>query len=121
MKITAVETFLMQVGARARNPNRPEHVEHGGSRNWLFLRILTDEGVYGVGECSGWPRVVERAVHDYTHLLVGENPRHIEKLWYKLFVSSMGHGMLGTVGAGALSGIEMALWDIKGKVLGQPV
>ena len=38
-----------------------------------------------------------------------------------MFVASMGHGVLGTVGGGALTGIEMALWDIKGKALGQPV
>ena len=63
MKITEIKTFLMQVGAR------PTAVDmgtsrggdgHGGSRNWLFVKVLTDEGVYGVGEGSGWPAVVER-------------------------------------------------------------
>ena len=83
--------------------------------------MLTDEGIYGVGECSGWPRVIETAVKDYANLLIGEDPADIDRLWAKLFIGSMGHGVLGTVGGGALTGIEMALWDIKGKALGQPV
>ena len=92
-----------------------------GSRNWLFLKIYTDAGITGVGECSGWPRVVERAVQDLTALLIGEDPGDIERLWQKLFSAMMGHGMTGVVGAGALSGIDMALWDIKGKALQTPV
>jgi galactonate dehydratase len=94
---------------------------HGGSRNWLFVKVMTDEGVYGVGEGSGWPAVVERAVQEYAKLLEGEDPTHIDRLWHRMFVGSMGHGQLGTVAGGALTAIEMALWDIKGKVLGQPV
>jgi galactonate dehydratase len=82
---------------------------------------MTDAGIHGVGECSGWPRVVETAVKDLAHVLVGEDPAHIDKLWNRMFLAAMGHGVLGTVGAGAMSGIEMALWDIKGKALGQPV
>ena len=124
MKITGIDTFLMQVGARPTSePGAKAAVysDFRGGRNWLFIRILTDEGVYGVGEGSGWPRVVETAVKDYANLLIGEDPRDVDRLWYKLFNGSMGHGQLGTVGGGALSAIEMALWDIKGKVLGQPV
>jgi galactonate dehydratase len=126
MKITAIETYLMQVGGpgEAKSKTSAGHYEggnFGGSRNWLFVRILTDEGIHGVGECSGWPRVIETAVKDLAPLLIGEDPAHIDRLWHKLLASMMGHGMLGTVGGGALTGIEMALWDIKGKALGQPV
>lgn len=126
MKITAIETYLMQVGARpaiagASRPSIAAEADFRGSRNWLFVKVFTDEGVYGVGECSGWPRVIETAVKDYASILVGEDPTHIDRLWQRMFVASMGHGVLGTVGGGALTGIEMALWDIKGKVLGQPV
>ena len=111
MKITEIKTYLMNAG-----------VTGGGwsKRNWLFVKIFTDEGIYGVGEASGWPRVVETAIHDLTPLLIGENPFAIEKLWQKLFIAMMGHGMTGIVGGGALTGIEMALWDIKGKALGVP-
>jgi galactonate dehydratase len=121
MKITAVETYLMQVGARPVSGTSRRADGHGGSRNWLFVKVLTDEGVYGVGEGSGWPKVVKAAVEDYAHVLIGEDPTHIDRLWQRMFTSSMGHGLVGTVGGGALTALEMALWDIKGKVLGQPV
>lgn len=121
MRITDIETWCVQVGARPGLDGAPAgEADFRGSRNWLFLKIHTDAGVYGVGECSGWPRVVERAVQDLKHVLIGEDPAHIDRLWHRMLVGFMGHGQLGTVGGGALSGIEMALWDIKGKVLGQP-
>jgi L-alanine-DL-glutamate epimerase-like enolase superfamily enzyme len=53
--------------------------------------------------------------------MIGEDPMHIERLWQKMFSAIMGHGMTGIVGSGAMTGIEMALWDIKGKALGVPV
>lgn len=126
MKITDIKTYLMQVGPRPALPGAlPAGVageaDFRGSRNWLFVKIETDEGITGIGECSGWPRVVQTAVLDYRTILVGEDPRDIDRLWHRMFVASMGHGMLGTVGGGALTGIEMALWDIKGKALGQPI
>ncbi len=129
MKITEVKTFLMHVGA----PSLKSWASDGsfgtqtysgnltGTRNWLFVKVYTDEGVVGIGECSGWPRVIETAVQDLKALLIGEDPQHIERLWQKMQIAIMGHGMTGTVGAGAMTGIDMALWDIKGKVLGVPV
>ncbi len=122
MKITAVNTYLMQPGAppdlmRAMGAD----ADFRGSRNWLFVEVETDAGVTGLGECSGWPRVVETAVKDLANLLIGQDPAHIDRLWGHLYRAMMGHGLTGTVGSGALSGIEMALWDIKGKVLGAPV
>lgn len=126
MKITEIKTYLMQVGARPAAPPEKgalagKEGDFAGSRNWLFVKVLTDEGVYGVGECSGWPKVIETAVKDLAHVLVGEDPANIDRLWHKMLNSLMGHGMTGTVGGGAMTGIEMALWDIKGKALGQPV
>ena len=129
MKITGVRTFLMQAGpTRSGKPSKtPAGGEAGrdqnpsGSRNWLFIKIETDAGIYGVGEGSGWPRVVERAIEDLTPLLIGEDPTHIERIQQKLIVAMMGHGLLGTVGGGALTAIDFALWDIKGKALGVPV
>ena len=119
MKITAVRTFLMQAAAPGA-AGGPANWQAAG-RNWLFVRIHTDAGVTGIGECSGWPRVIERAVQDLGHILVGEDPTHIERLWQAMMCAVMGHGMTGVVGAGAMAGIDMALWDIKGKVLGAPV
>ena len=129
MKITDVKTFLMHAGA----PNLKSWAADGsfgtqtysgnltGTRNWLFVKVYTDEGITGIGECSGWPRVIETAVQDLRALLVGEDPTHIERLWQKMMIAIMGHGMTGTVGGGAMTGIDMALWDIKGKALGVPV
>jgi galactonate dehydratase len=121
MKITKITTHLMQVGPRTA-PGLPAARESfRGSRNWLFVKVHTDEGLYGVGECSGWPRVIETAVCDLENILIGHDPGNIDLLWNRMHTAMMGHGMLGTVGGGAMTGIEMALWDLKGKALGQPV
>lgn len=114
MKITEIKTYLMDAS------NVPSS-EGWHGRNWLFVKVFTDEGIYGLGEASGWPRVVETAIKDLTPLLVGEDPFHIEKLWQKMLLAMMGHGMTGIVGSGAMTGIEMALWDLKGKALDTPV
>lgn len=122
MKVTAVNTYLMQAGARPDLTRAMgADADFRGSRNWLFVEIETDEGISGVGECSGWPRVVERAVQDLAHVLIGQDPGNIDRLWARMYRAMMGHGLTGTVGSGALSGIEMALWDIKGKALNAPV
>ncbi|WP_342358955.1 mandelate racemase/muconate lactonizing enzyme family protein [Terrarubrum flagellatum] len=129
MKIVDIKTFLMQAGA----PSLKSWASDGsfgvqqfsknltGSRNWLFVKVVTDEGIVGIGECSGWPRVIRSAVEDLRGLLIGEDPMHIERLWQKMQIATMGHGMTGVVGAGAMTGIDMALWDIKGKALNTPV
>ena len=111
MKIRDIQTFLMS----AAPPGQQSW------RHWLFVKVHTDEGLYGVGECWGWPRVVETAIQDLKPILIGEDPTHIERLWQKLFSSIMGHGMTGVVGSGAMTGIDMALWDLKGKELDTPV
>src|SRR5690242_2538893 len=79
MRITGIRTFLMQAQfppenayATADKAGPQGRVSsQSGSRNWLFLKIDTDAGITGIGECSGWPRVVERAVQDLSSLLVG--------------------------------------------------
>ncbi|MBB3136936.1 galactonate dehydratase [Rhizobium pisi] len=128
MKITGIRTFLMHAGqpdpskwASDERSGDGASRQLAGTRNWLFLKIDTDEGITGIGECSGWPRVIETAIHDLVPVLIGEDPAHIERLWQKMHIAMMGHGMLGTVGGGAMTGIDMALWDIKGKALGVPV
>ncbi len=123
MKITGIKTFLMQAGSPPNSKAWAANYDtiNSGWRNWLFVKVYTDEGITGVGECSGWPRVIETAVTDLASILVGEDPMHIEKLWQKMQVAIMGHGMTGVVGGGAMTGIDMALWDIKGKALNTPV
>lgn len=113
MKITDIKTFLVDA--------TPPGGWGGGGRNWLFVKVETDEGLYGIGEASGWPRVVETAVQDLATILIGEDSSRIERLWQKMLLAQMGHGMTGVVGAGAMTGIEIALWDLQGKRLGRPV
>ncbi len=123
MKITEIKTFLMQAGTPGAGAWSSDSgaKARAGSRNWLFVQVHTDAGIHGTGECSGWPRVVETAVNDLASLLIGEDPAHIERLWQRMMGAMNAHGMSGVVGAGAMSGLEMALWDIKGKALGTPV
>ncbi len=104
MKITDIRTFLMHAGApdpshRAsdRSPAGAETSPSGGTRNWLFLKVDTDEGVTGIGECSGWPRVIETAIHELKPILVGQDPTHVERIWQSMLTAMMG------VGAGAMS------------------
>ena len=113
MKITDIKTFLVDA--------TPPGGWGGGGRNWLFVKVETDEGLYGWGEASGWPRVIETAVEDLKSILIGLDPTRIELIWQKMLLGMMGHGMTGVVGAGAMTGIECALWDILGKKLGVPV
>lgn len=113
MKITDIKTYLVDA--------TPPGGWGGGGRNWLFVKVETDEGISGIGEASGWPRVIQTAITDLTPVLIGENPFQIERLWQKMLLAMMGHGLTGVVGAGAMTGIEVALWDIMGKALNMPV
>jgi galactonate dehydratase len=105
MKITAVET----------------HVCHARMRNWIFVKVRTDQdGLWGWGEATlEWcTRAVVGAVQDIAQLIVGEDPTRIEHLW-QMFRQHFWHG--GDVVRGtAISGIDLALWDILGKVHGVP-
>jgi len=89
---------------------------------WLFLRIETAAGVVGWGEpvLEGYAEAVESAVRVMMESLVGEDPALINRHWQRL---AKGHfyGGLGPVLMSALSGIDQALWDIRGKTLGVPV
>ena len=105
MKIAAIETFLV-------NP---------GNRNYIFVRVQTDEGLYGIGEAYsvGPDDAVVAVIKDFETWLVGRDPREIEFLWQLMYNASRFPG--GVITNAAISGIEHALWDIKGKALGVPV
>jgi len=106
MKITAIET----------------HVCNARMRNWIFVKVLTDQsGLWGWGEATlEWhTRAVTGAVEDLATLLVGEDPTRVEHLWQMMHRQHFWHAT-GVVRATALSGIDIALWDIVGKVHGVP-
>ena len=106
MKITRVET----------------HVCNARMRNWVFVKVVTDQdGLFGWGEATlEWhTRAVVGAVQDCAELLVGEDPTRIEHLWQMMYRQHFWHGH-GIVRATAIAGIDLALWDILGKVAGMP-
>lgn len=106
MKITAIETFVC----------------HARMRNWIFVKIVTDQpGLWGWGEATlEWhTRSVVGAIEDLSQLLIGEDPRRIEHLWQMMYRQHFWHGN-GIVRGTAISGIDIALWDIAGKIHGVP-
>ncbi|MCD1126716.1 galactonate dehydratase [Jinshanibacter sp. LJY008] len=88
---------------------------------WMFLKVETDEGVTGWGEpvIEGRARSVEAAVHELSEMIIGQDPARINDIWQTLYRGGFYRG--GPILMSAISGIDQALWDIKGKVLGVPV
>lgn len=97
------------------------HVMHAIRRNWVFVKILTDEGIYGWGEgtLERQENAVKESVFHLAHMVVDEDPTRIQYLWQKMYRHGFWRG--GVVIGSALSAIDQALWDITGKVYGQPV
>ncbi|MDP3795156.1 MAG: mandelate racemase/muconate lactonizing enzyme family protein [bacterium] len=93
-----------------------------GWRVWTFVKITTDEGLVGYSECTdsnGSPRAIAGVVKDLEGLLIGKDPRAVEKLYWELYSAT--RQSPGSVIQKAIAGIENALLDIKGKALGVPV
>jgi galactonate dehydratase len=91
-------------------------------RNWIFVKVVTDQpGLIGWGEATlEWhTHGVVGAIRDLSELLVGQDPRRIEYLWQMMYRQHFWHGN-GVVRSTAISGIDIALWDIAGKILGVP-
>jgi len=91
-------------------------------RNWVFVKVVTDQdGLFGWGEATlEWhTRAVVGAVEDLAELIVGQDPRRIEHLWQMMFRQHFWHGN-GVVRSTAISAIDIALWDIAGKIANMP-
>ena len=104
MKITAIKTFPLKV-----------------ARDIFLVKVETDEGIYGLGEggCSSRELAEAAAVDHFSQFLIGMDPMRIEHIWQKCYRSNYHEG--GRVLTGAISAIDIALWDIMGKKLGVPV
>jgi mannonate dehydratase len=105
MKITAVDVFLTCPG-----------------RNYVFVKVRTDvDGLYGVGEgtLNGSEPIVAEAIRHLSHLLIGRDPRRIEDTWLLLYRQGYWRG--GPIFMAAIAAIDLALWDIKGKLAQMPV
>jgi len=90
-------------------------------RQFVYVKIVTDEGISGVGEASlsGRSIAVVEALGHLKPLLVGQDATRIEHIWQDIFRGTFWRG--GPVLQSALAGIDIALWDIQGKALGVPV
>src|SRR5881275_892689 len=102
LKVTRLETFLVQP-------------------RWLFLKVHTDAGLVGLGEpiLEGRAQTCAAAVKEIEPYLIGKDPRQVVQHWQAIYRHAFYRG--GPILTSALSGIDQALWDIKGKALGVPV
>ncbi|HEX2517769.1 MAG TPA: mandelate racemase/muconate lactonizing enzyme family protein [Chloroflexota bacterium] len=89
---------------------------------WVMLRITAENGLSGIGQVSSGPNsaVVAAAASKLGPLLVGEDASRIDYLWHKLYAAFNSLGSLGFVSA-LISGVDIALWDLRGKALGLPI
>lgn len=102
VKITRLETFLVKP-------------------RWIFLKIHTDAGVIGLGEplLEGRALTIQTAIKEVEPYLIGKDPRQVVHHWQAIYRHAFYRG--GPILTSALSGIDQALWDIKGKLLGVPI
>lgn len=122
MKITKVEAIPLRI------PDL-DWTKADGIQDDVIVRIHTDAGIMGVGEADASPEVVAALVdappswmrsRGLAGMLLGEDPLHTERLWDKLYHGTLWMGR-GGVTIQAISAVDIALWDIKGKALGLPV
>jgi len=90
-------------------------------RSYFIVKVETDEGIYGLGEVGirWWGAAIEKAVEHLSEIVIGQDPFSTERLWQHMFRGSFFPA--DKVYTCAISAIDIALWDIKGKALGLPV
>ena len=117
MKITKVETFVLSNQLK----------ETFFFSQWAYserriciVKITTDEGHFGWGEGYGPADVIKAGIKLVTPLLIGENPLENETLWHKMYRKTLDFARRGVLAA-SISAVDVALWDLKGKILKQPV
>ena len=121
MKITDVQAIIVK---------QPEiSIIGDGSQDTVVIKVMTDEGITGIGEVDSSPYVVKAIVEAGTShmvcmglrdVVVGEDPFDVEKIWYKMYELCYYYGRR-SVAIHAMSGIDMAIWDSLGKKMGVPV
>ena len=91
-----------------------------GTWDWNLVKIETDAGLYGIGEAYWGPGVKDVIAKLFKPLLIGEDPLNVDKLYTKILMRNAGAGAIGGVTVEAASGVEIALWDLAGRMLGTP-
>ncbi|MEC7881061.1 MAG: mandelate racemase/muconate lactonizing enzyme family protein [Chloroflexota bacterium] len=117
MKITNIKPYAAQFISQSRSSK-------SHPKKWVFIKIETDEGIYGWGEIGTGSSVSEKlmstAVSEVAELFIGENPIDTERLWHKLFRKFSYVGSKGFT-TSLIAGFDIALWDIKGKYSNMPI
>ncbi len=120
MKITAVKAILLKTPCKIMS----DAISVCTQRQALLVKVETDSGIYGIGEsfCFGNPLIIGKHIIEdqLAPMIIGEDPDYIEKIWNTIYWRSIAHGRRGLI-MGALSGIDIALWDIRGKAYGLPI
>ena len=123
MKITEIVPWLIEAPAPYLD-TAEDSQDDPRMREYIFVEVRTDEGITGWGEVTGTRPVANRticaALRHVSDFLEGDDPRLIEKTWNKIFRAFTYMGSRGAT-TSIISGIDIALWDIRGKVLGLPI
>jgi D-galactarolactone cycloisomerase len=117
MKITGVRTHILE--SALSEPFAYSRAWYD-TRTAMVVEIETDDGLVGWGECYGPARITAAVVQTIAPWLIGQDPLRTEFLWQMIYARLRDHGQKGAVIEG-LSGIDIALWDIKGKHFGVPM
>jgi D-galactarolactone cycloisomerase len=118
MKILSINTY--HVRAPLENPFGFSQFYYAQREN-LLVEVVAEDGTSGWGECYGPAGPVKAAIHTcLLPLVIGQDCLHHELIWHKIWERFMDYARYGSMIA-ALSGIDIALWDLKGKLLGQPL
>ncbi|HEU0095628.1 MAG TPA: hypothetical protein VFQ52_04185, partial [Rhizomicrobium sp.] len=124
----AASCFALPFQARAQSLHKKVKITdvkvmivRGPTWDWNLIKIETDAGVYGIGEAYWGPGVKDMIYTRFRDQLIGEDPLNVVKLFTKLLLLNGGYGAIGGVTVTAASGIEIALWDLAGKLLETPV
>src|SRR5436309_4209985 len=121
LKITDVEAIYVRLA--------DVKAQCDSGQDALIVKVTTDAGIVGYGEVDSNPMAVKGCIEGpfshttatgLAHVLIGEDPFRTEYLWHKMYRANIYGGRRG-VGVHAMSGIDLALWDIKGKALRMPI
>ena len=117
MKIERIETYVAE--QKLDTPFYFSQFEFQ-TRQICLVKVIAADGTYGWGEGYGPATVVKAGIEFLAPLALGEDPLHVETVWNKMHLRSLDYARRGVLVA-ALSAIDVAIWDLRGKLLGQPV
>ena len=117
MKISRIETYVAQ-----QQLDKPFYFSQFEfqTRQICLVKVVAADGTYGWGEGYGPATVVKAGIEFLAPLVLGEDPLQVEAIWSKMHLRSLDYARRGVLVA-AISAIDIALWDLRGKLLGQPV